>query len=133
MAKSQETPLSLAKVEDSTATGIAENKTFSRVEIEAEFPGGLEGWKTYLMTNLNANVPVRKNAPSGTYRVIVRFIVSKDGNISGISSETHHGYGMEEEVIRIIQKGPKWKPAVQGGKLVNAYRRHPVTFLVSGK
>jgi protein TonB len=40
---------------------------------------------------------------------------------------------MEEEVVRIIKKGPKWKPAVQNGKLVNAYRRQPVTFVVSGK
>jgi protein TonB len=134
IARSQDTLLPLAVVESPGGKGLVdENTTFSRVEIEAEFPGGLPAWKAYLMKNLNAAVPLKKNAPTGRYQVMIRFIVAKDGSISGITPETHHGYGMEEEVVRIIKKGPKWKPAVQNGKLVNAYRRQPVTFVVSGK
>jgi len=40
---------------------------------------------------------------------------------------------MEKEVMRIIKKGPKWQPAMQDGKPLNAYRRQPVTFMVSEK
>ena len=40
---------------------------------------------------------------------------------------------MEEEVMRIIKKGPKWIPAMQNGRPVNAYRRQPVTFMVEEK
>ncbi len=47
-----------------------------------------------------------------------------------MKAETSFGYGMEEEVIRIIKKGPKWTPASVNGKHVNAYRRQPVTFAV---
>lgn len=103
------------------------------VEIEAAFPGGLEAWRKYLVKNLKVGIPLKKKAPKGSYMVIARFIVSKDGSISAIEPETSHGYGMEEEVIRIIKKSPKWIPAMQNGHPVNAYRRQPITFLITGK
>jgi hypothetical protein len=37
---------------------------------------------------------------------------------------------MEEEVVRILKKSPKWSPAIQNGKPVKAYRRQPVTFMI---
>lgn len=107
-----------------------ENKVFTKVEVEAGFPGGEGGWRRYLTNNLNANTPVENGAPEGTYTVIVRFIVSKDGSISDVQAETSHGYGMEEEAVKIIKRGPKWTPAIQNGRNVNAYRRQPITFLV---
>lgn len=107
-----------------------ENKVFTKVEVEAGFPGGEGGWRRYLTNNLNANTPVENGAPEGTYTVIVRFIVSKDGSISDVTAETNHGYGMEEEAVKIIKRGPKWTPAIQNGRNVNAYRRQPITFLV---
>ena len=114
-------------------TGAVEKKdsVFTRDEIEADFPGGKQRWVTFLKMNLNANVPVDNNAPEGTYTVIVRFIVKVDGTIDDIKAETNHGYGMEREVIRIIDQGPKWLPAVQYGRRVNAYRRQPVTFVIN--
>ena len=108
-----------------------DNKVFEQVENEAEFPGGQKAWVTYLQENLNADVPVKKKAPVGVYQVIVRFIVAKDGKIREIKAETSHGFGMEKEVIRIINKGPKWIPAHQNGRPVNAYRRQPITFEVT--
>lgn len=106
------------------------NFHFNKVELEAQFKGGMSAWIKYLQGNLKANVPVKNNAPIGNYQVIVRFIVSKTGKISDVVAETSHGYGMEEEVIRIIKSGPDWEPARQNSKPVNAYRRQPVTFAV---
>jgi hypothetical protein len=37
---------------------------------------------------------------------------------------------MEDEVLRVITKGPKWNPAIQDGRAVKAYRKQPVTFMV---
>ncbi len=108
-----------------------ENKIFNKVEVEASFPGGEAAWRRYLQNNLDANTPIDNGAPEGTYSVIVRFIVSKDGSISDVVAETKHGYGMEAEAVKIIKKGPKWTPALQNGRNVNAYRRQPVTFVVS--
>ena len=130
IAKTQQT-----QTPDSFIVGAAGTDTsiFQKVEIEASFPGGIPEWTRYLMKNLDAYVPVKNKAPLGKYMVIVRFIVAKDGSISNALAETAHGYGMEKEVLRIIKKGPRWTPASQDGRLVNAYRRQPVTFVVSGK
>ena len=57
-------------------------------------------------------------------------MIDKDGSTSGISAETSNGFGMEEEVIRVISKSPKWKNAVQYSKPIKAYRRQPLTFLI---
>lgn len=108
-----------------------ENKVFNKVEVEALFPGGEAAWRRYLQNNLDANTPIDNGAPEGTYSVIVRFIVSKDGSISDVVAETKYGYGMEAEAVKIIKKGPKWTPALQNGRNVNAYRRQPITFVVS--
>ncbi|HEY6437114.1 MAG TPA: energy transducer TonB, partial [Ignavibacteriaceae bacterium] len=109
-----------------------EDKIFTKVENEAAFPGGESAWRRYLEKNLNTSTPVENGAPKGTYQVIVRFIVSKDGTVSHVTAETMHGYGMEEIAKRIIQNGPKWTPAFNG-KNVNSYRRQPITFIVEEK
>ncbi|UAY51122.1 energy transducer TonB [Ferruginibacter albus] len=112
------------------ANTAQENVVFARVEKEASFPGGLAGWRDFLMKNLDAYVPIANKAPNGTYTVIIRFIVSKDGSISDVEAETNKGYGMEAEAIRVIKMGPKWIAARQNGRVVNAYRRQPITFVV---
>ena len=108
-----------------------ENKVFNKVEVEASFPGGDAGWLRYVKNNIDANTPIDNGAPEGTYTVIVRFIVSKDGSISDVVPETKLGFGMEAEAVKAIKKGPKWTPAIQNGRNVNAYRRQPVTFVVA--
>ena len=106
------------------------DKIFNKVEKEAAFPGGDPAWRKYLVKNLNPNVPIDNGAVMGLYTVIVKFVVSTDGSISGIEAETNLGYGMEKEVMRIIKNSGNWEPAYQDGKTVNAYRRQPVTFSV---
>jgi periplasmic protein TonB len=110
-----------------------EDKIFTKVENEAAFPGGDAAWRRFLEKNLNASTPIDNGAPEGTYQVIVKFIVSKDGSISDVQAESKHGYGMEEEAVKVIRKGPKWTPALQNGRNVNAYRRQPITFVVQGE
>jgi antitoxin component YwqK of YwqJK toxin-antitoxin module len=114
-----------------TENGIVTDSVFTREEKEAEFPGGEKGWRSYLERNLNPDIPVNRMAPPRTYTVRVKFIVQTDGSITDITAETYHGYGMEEEVIRVLKNGPKWIPAVQYGRKVKAYRIQPVTFVVS--
>ena len=122
------------KTKTSEAYDINGNKLENYVyETEAEFPGGSYAWGRYLQKNLNANVPVDHNAKAGTYKVLVRFIVDKDGTIRDAKAETNFGHGMEEEVLRIITNGPKWVPAEQNGRKVIAYRMQPVTFSVDAQ
>ena len=111
---------------------VDEDQIFTKVEKEAEFPGGLAAFHKYLEKNLNANAPADANAPPGTYTVILRFVVSRDGTISDVQPETSLGYGMEAEAARVIKRSPKWTPALQNGSNVNAYHRQPITFIVTG-
>lgn len=114
--------ISLSNADSSTL------KTFGKVEKEAEFPGGVAAWRKFLEVNLRGQVPAEKGAPAGIYTVLVQFIVDKEGKVSDIKQLTNWGYGMEEEVIRLIKKSAQWTPATQNGKAVKAYRRQPVTF-----
>jgi hypothetical protein len=109
---------------------IIDDKIFTLVEQEASYPGGTAAWKTYLIKKLNASVPTNNDAPNGLFRVVIRFVIDKEGNTSNIVAETNIGYGMEAEAIRVIALSGKWLPAMQNGKLVKAYRRQPITFLV---
>ncbi len=104
-----------------------ENFVFMR---EAFFPDNLEDWKEFLTDNTNTKVPIRNKAPDGTYQVIVRFVIEPNGKIKAVKAETNHGFGMEEEVIRVIRKSPRWSPAMYLGEYVHAYRRQPITFVV---
>lgn len=107
-----------------------ENKIFEKVEIEAKFPGGDAAWKRYLERNLSNFNPADNGAPAGTYTTYIQFVVDKDGNISDVKALTNYGYGMEDEAIKVIKKGPNWEPAIQNGRKVKAYRKQPITFVV---
>ena len=126
-----------APVEDK-GTGVVEvpkvdddeGKIFTKVEVEAGFPGGDRAWRSYLEKNLNTEVPGENGAPEGNLTVIVKFVVSKDGSLSDISCESDPGYGICQEAIRVIKRTKNWTPAIQNGRNVNAYRRQPITFSV---
>lgn len=108
------------------------DKVFDKVDIEASYPGDLTGWRRFLERNLNANVPADNGAPVGLYTVFVQFMVDKLGNVSDIKALTSNGYGMEEEVIKVIKRSGAWTPAFQNGRPVKAYRKQPVTFVLTG-
>jgi protein TonB len=107
------------------------DKVFTVVQIPAEFPGGLPAWSRYLERNLNSNIPTENGAPSGRYTVIVAFTVSKTGAISDVQAENDPGYGTKAEAIRVITRGPSWKPAVQNGRNVIYRHKQSITFVVS--
>ena len=95
-----------------------------------QFAGGLPMWRKYLERNLDAAVPVDNGAAAGAYTVLVQFIVNKDGSITDVTPLTNHGYGMEQELVRLIRQGPKWEPAYRFGSPLRAYQQQPVTFVV---
>ena len=96
------------------------NKTWTKVEIPSEYPGGLAAWQRFLNRNLRPNDELE-----GT--VEVQFIVDKDGNVSEVQALT----GPEElrrEAERVIKKSGKWTPAIQNGHQVKSLKRQPIIF-----
>ena len=108
-----------------------DNKVFEKVQIEASYPGGEKAWREFINKNLNVNVPVSKKAPERAYTVVLQFIVDKEGNINDLKALTKHGYGMEDESLRVMSLSPKWNPAIQNGHVVKAYRKQPFNFVIT--
>jgi periplasmic protein TonB len=100
---------------------------FTKVEKEAKFAGN---WEKFLTKNLNAYVPGENGAPLGSYRVIIQFVVDKEGNVSDLKPLTNLGYGMEQEAMRVLKKATKWEPGIQNGIAVKSYRVQPITFVI---
>lgn len=109
------------------------DKVFTKVEKEAKFPGGPEGWRRYLERNLNANVAADDGAAMGNYTVKVQFIVDKEGNISNVQAieVPKPCPSCGPEAIKVIKRGPKWEPAVQNGRNVIYQAIQFVTFQVA--
>jgi periplasmic protein TonB len=103
------------------------DKTFTKVEIESDFPGGAAAWLRYLNKNLRYPDDAVNNEIQGT--VIVQFIVDKEGNVSDVQpiSGPENG-GLREEAVRVIKKSGKWTPAVQNGRQVKSYKKQPIVF-----
>ena len=110
---------------------VIDSKTFLKEEKEAAFPGGDEAWLAFIQKHLKAKTPAKHRAPAGTYTVIARFLIDKEGHLKEIKTLTNHGFGMEEEVLRVLAKSPRWTPAEQNGRKLSSYRRQPITFVVS--
>ena len=104
------------------------------VDIEASFPGGAAAWLNFLERNVKASIPTDNGARPGKYNTAVRFIVEPDGSLSNFEPLTDYGFGMEDEVIRVLKKSEKWKPALNNksgdGKEVRAYRIQTIQFQV---
>ena len=109
------------------------NKIYTVVEQEAKFPGNLEAWRKFLLKNLKINEPIKNGVPDGNYQVLISFTVNINGKISDFNPETKFGFGMEDEVIRMIKKGPDWDPAILHGRKVNSIKRQRVTFFYATK
>ena len=99
-------------------------------EREANFRGGEEGWKKYLVKKLTAQSDIYSSLlmPNELYTVIVRFVVAKDGTIKDVYVENKRKAKLDAMAVEIIRDSPDWIPAVQYNRKVNAYRRQPISF-----
>lgn len=107
-----------------------EDSTFLAVEIDAEYPGGKKNWVRFLERNLRTEFLQESNLERGTYTVVVQFVVSKDGSLSDIKSVTSLGHGLESEAEKAIAASGRWKPAIQNGREVKAFRRQSISFQI---
>ena len=101
------------------------------VEVPAAFGEGDDAWDKFLKENVDTLVPKFNGAPPGIYVVSVFFLVNKEGIMAAVKPITNLGYGLEDEVIRIIKTSPKWRPALRNGRVVNEWRKQDVNFIVS--
>lgn len=99
---------------------------FEKVEKSAKFPGGSKAWLTYLSENLTYPKELSQQKFSG--QVIARINIDKTGSVKEVEILKSLHPLLDEEVIRVIKKSPKWKPAKQNGKNVPMYITQPISF-----
>lgn len=106
-----------------------EEQVFYLVERTAVFPGGES--KLYEFIRNNVVYPQFAMEEGIEGRVMVQFVIEKDGRISNVKTVGNEiGYGLEREAIRVVKKMPKWKPAEQGGEKVRMKFTLPILFKV---
>jgi protein TonB len=104
--------------------------TYTKVEVEAEFPGGKAAWNKFLVKTFRYPEEAQNNEIHGD--VVVQFTVDKEGNISNIQaiSGPKKG-GLREEAVRVISLSGKWVPAMQNGKQVKSIKLVPLSFRIA--
>jgi len=101
------------------------DKTFTKVEIESEYPGGASAWQRYLNKSLRYPQDAIDNEIQGT--VVVQFIVDKAGVVSEVEAISGPNE-LRDEAVRVIKKSGQWTPAVQNGRQVKSYKKQPIVF-----
>jgi protein TonB len=101
------------------------DKTFTKVEIESDYPGGQAAWQRYLLKTLRYPQEAQDNEIQGT--VVVQFIVDKAGAVSNVEAIAGPPE-LRDEAVRVIKKSGSWTPAVQNGRQVKSYKKQPIVF-----
>ena len=105
---------------------VEEQQIFQVVEEMPEFPGGMGECMKFLGKNIKYPTISQENGVQG--RVIVQFVVNRDGSI--VDPVVVRGVDpyLDKEALRVIQMMPKWKPGKQRGKAVRVKYTVPVMF-----
>lgn len=101
-------------------------KIFVAVEQPAEFPGGQAAMMKWLSNNIRYPESAQQNGISG--RVVVKFVVEKDGSIGSPTIVKGVDRDLDQEALRVVKRMPKWQPAKNNGQPVRSYFNLPVTF-----
>lgn len=99
------------------------------LEIMPEPVGGAAAWSKFLNRNLRFPPEAQDAGKSG--RVLVSFVIEKDGRLSDIAIQNGAGYGMDEEAMRVLKLAKPWKPGIQNGQPVRVRYTIPMNFQLS--
>ncbi len=103
-----------------------EQTIFEVVEHAPEFPGGMAALLQFLSKNIKYPTIAQENGTQG--RVIVQFVVNRDGSIVDPVVVRSVDPYLDKEALRVIATMPKWKPGMQRGKPVRVKFTVPVAF-----
>jgi|GraSoiStandDraft_4_1057263.scaffolds.fasta_scaffold530140_1 protein TonB len=111
-------------VQDTSST------VFEKIEVEASVDR--QEWIDHLTKNLQSVVEkaARKGMKPGTYTVLVKFLVEKDGSLSDVHALNDPGYGLAKGAEKVVSTGPKWQAGEQNGKKVRSYHTQPITVVI---
>lgn len=103
-----------------------QNKVFDVVEQQPQYPGGMGALNQWLGSNIKYPVMAAENGIEG--RVVVQFVVERDGSVSGVHVVRGVDPSLDKEATRVVSAMPKWIPGKQNGSAVRVKYTVPVTF-----
>ena len=101
-------------------------KIYEVVEEMPSFPGGMGALMSWLSQNIKYPVEAAENGVQG--RVLIQFVVEKDGSISDVKVIQSVDPSLDKEAARVVSAMPKWTPGKQNGSAVRVKYTVPVTF-----
>jgi len=124
---SEETPKEVANLEKTEVTEVQKIDA-QDVPSQPEFPGGMEAFSKFVVKEFKM-----PKTFDGQGNVIASFIVEPDGSLSNIKIVKDLGSGTGDEVVRLLEKSPKWKPGFLKGKAVKVQYHLPIKLDTSKK
>ena len=111
------------------------NITFYSVQIESYFPGGTEGWRNFLVANLNVegvkdSLPKKLLNKKFKQSAMVEFTVCTDGSLCDFKVINDVHPLIKKEALRVMSLSPNWKPGVQNNQYVRSRKRQKITFVI---
>ena len=105
---------------------VEENKVFDVVEQMPSFPGGPQALLQYLNSNVKYPVVAQENGVQG--RVVISFVVEKDGSVTDVQVAKSVDPSLDKEAQRVVKSMPHWIPGKQNGSAVRVKFNVPVAF-----
>lgn len=102
------------------------DKVFMVVEQQPEFPGGFDGLREYMQSNVKYPTEAQKSGESGT--VYISMIINQDGSVSDAKVLRGVSQSLDAEALRVVKMMPSWTPGKQNGKAVRVRFNIPVKF-----
>lgn len=113
-------------VEQKVNLEVDPNHIYTVPEIPAVYPGGSQAFTKFIFSKYKSPTEEQINA-----KAFASFVIEKDGTLSDIKVLRDPGFGIGTEIIKIIKTSPKWKPAVNNGKVVRSKYTFPISFLTN--
>lgn len=103
---------------------VPENQVFHSVEIQPSPPGGMKAFMEYIGRNYDYPQEAIEAGVNG--KLLVSFVVERDGSLTDMKVTEDLGYGTGEAAIRVLEEGSKWSPGVQNGRSVRVAYTLPI-------
>jgi protein TonB len=108
---------------------VSQEKIYTSVQHVPSFPGGIEAFYKFLSKNIVYPKTARDKNTQG--KVLVSYIVEKDGRLTDVRVVRGIGDGCDEEAARVVKLSSPWKPGTQNGHTVRVAYTVPINFALS--
>lgn len=113
-------------------TKLDTNKIYDVVEQDAEFPGGTDSLRRYIIDNIRMDSIIGFTDNEMYNKVFVRFVVNREGIVEHATIDRASDYcpPCNKEALRLVRSMPKWSPGLVNGQPVAMYFRLPIIFSI---